>query len=356
MSARLRFDNSSATDLVLAKVGNPHREEPLQTSRTVFKVGDEDRPVLTSLFLKPFKTLTGHRFRHHTSLDQHEMFQCAKAIFADESLILEKGIQMAQRLYAKSNHPNIKAGDLCIALIDSVEINETHVPAICILKSETVTPFLSIVAKDGDLRLNTEHGINPEKIDKGCLIINHDEANGFYVLTFDRGGQDTRFWVKDFLNVVPCTDGSFLTQQYAQMAASFVNKEVRAKDTPEAACSAASEALAFFDNQDTFDLKDFEVKVLKEPELVARFAEHRELVEKEHGMPMQNSFDISQRELAKAKKKINAIVRLDTGVEIHLKPGSGTAGASPMMERGYDDVKGMKFIKVYFNKDLTDTP
>jgi hypothetical protein len=351
MSARLRFDQSSATDLVLAKVGNPQRQEPLQTSRTVFKLSAEDQPVLTGLFLKPFKALSGHRFRHHTSLEQHEVYQCAKAIFADESMLLEKGIQIAQRLYAKSNHPNIKSGDLCIALIDCVEMDGTKKDAICILKSETVTPFLSIVAKDGDLKLNTEHGINPEKIDKGCLIVNHEAENGYFVLTFDRAGQESRFWVRDFLNVVPYTDPSFLTQQYAQMAATFVEKEMRQKSTPEEACVAAGKALDFFENQEKFDLKDFEVKVLKEPALVAKFAEHRELAEKEHGMPLSNKFDISQRELAKAKKKINAVVKLDTGVEIHLRPTGG--GNPPPIERGYDEAKGMKFIKVYFNKDLT---
>ncbi len=352
MTARLRFDSSSATELVLAKVGNPQRQEPLQTSKNVFPIKDDDQKALTNLFLKPFKALSGNRFRHHANLEQHELYQCSKAIFADAGCLLEKGIQIAQRLYAKSNHPNIKSGDLCIALIDGVEFNGENKPAICILKSETVTPFISIEALDGDLRLRTEQGINPEKIDKGCLIINHDSANGYYVLTFDRAGMDSRFWVRDFLSVVPYSDASFLTQQYTQMAASFVEKEIRAKSTPEEAATAANQALAFFDEKDQFDLKDFEKKVLKEPDMVAKFAEHRETVAKEQGLPLDNSFAISAKEVAKAKKKITAVVKLDTGVEIHLKP-SGSGAAGPQLERGFDSEKGMKFIKVYFNKDIS---
>ena len=41
----------------------------------------------------------------------------------------------------------------------------------------------------GDLRITTEHGIDPEKIDKGCLILNSHEKTGYYVLTFDRAGR-----------------------------------------------------------------------------------------------------------------------------------------------------------------------
>ncbi|HNM98670.1 MAG TPA: AMP-binding protein, partial [Marmoricola sp.] len=103
----LRLNTATATKAVLAKIGNPQREEPLQTSKEVFEIAEKDQETLTALFVKPFKNLIGHRFTHHSSLDQHEMNLCAKAIFAGEANLLERGIEIAQRLYAKSNHPNI---------------------------------------------------------------------------------------------------------------------------------------------------------------------------------------------------------------------------------------------------------
>src|SRR5690606_8206326 len=233
MYVKIRFTSASATGLVLAKVGHPQRDEPLETSKEVFKIAEGDQETLTALFLKPFKNLTGHRFSHHSSLDQHEMNACAQAVFADPAALLEKGCDIARRLYAKSNHPNIKSGDLCISLIEGIDVNGELVKGLCILKSESVVPFLSISARDGDLQLHTEQGINPEKIDKGCLILDHLPNKGYYVLTFDRSGTDSRFWVRDFLGVLPVTDPSFLTKNYANMAVAFMEKEKEEKKQPK---------------------------------------------------------------------------------------------------------------------------
>lgn len=371
MSVKIRFTSASATRLVLAKVGHPQRDEPLQTSKQVFQVEENDQEALTAIFLKPFKNLAGHRFNHHSSLDQHEMNTLATAIFASEDGLLEKGCDIAKRLYSKSNHPNIKSGDLCISLIRDIEVSGELIQGICILKSESVVPFLSISTKDGDLQLHTEQGINPEKIDKGCLILNHHPHKGYHVLTFDRTGADSRFWVRDFLGVVPVSDPAFLTNKYADMAVAFVKKEEKAKkdakkdqqtdesggarvdDTPPwGTHSAARDAISFFEEKENFSLQEFEEQVLKTPEAAEKFKAHRAQAEREQGHTFDESFAISKKDVNKAKKKISAIVKLDTGVEIHLK-SSLSGEPESVLERGFDEEKKMKFIKVYFNEDVS---
>ncbi len=352
MSVKVRFTSAFTTGIVLAKVGNPQREEPLQTSKEVFKIGDDDRATLTALFLKPFKNLIAHRFQHHSSLDKHEMNAMATTIFGSADSLLDQGCAIAKRLYSKSNHPNIKSGDLCIAMMDDIEINGEMVQGICILKSETVVPFISISTRNGDLQLSTEQGINPEKIDKGCLILNHFPTKGYYVLTFDRSGAESRFWFRDFLGVRAVTDDAFLTNTYAKMAVSFLEEEKPTSDTPPwETCSAAQDAIGYFEQKEKFNLQEFEQEVLKTPEVAARFAEHRAKVEEEQGQPLEASFAISKKDVTKAKKKIGAVMKLDTGVEIHVK-SNFSAKQDPVLEHGFDEERGMKFIKVFFNKDL----
>jgi hypothetical protein len=349
MSIKLRLASATASKVVLAKVGNSQRDEPLQTSREVFHVAEEDRDTLTSLFIKPFKSCLAHRFTHHSSLDQHELSNCAKAIFADEDALLPKGLEIAQRLYAKSNHPNIKSGDLCIALLKEVQIEDQQVSALCILKSDSVVPFLTITPRNGDLELSTEHGINPEKIDKGCLILNYMPEKGHYVLTFDRSGGDTRFWVREFLGVEAVPDAAFLTTAYTKMAVSFLDSQKSPDDDspPWETANAAKDALNYFEGRETFELQEFEQEVLKSPEAIAQFQEHRARIEEEQGQSLETSFEISKKDLSKAKKRINAVLKLDTGVEIHIKPA--TSDADPHLERGYDMEKSMHFVKVYYN-------
>ena len=355
MSAKIRFTSATATGLVLAKVGHPQRDEPLQTSKEVFKIEEKDQESLAAIFLKPFKNLTAHRFSHHSSLDQHEMNACAAAIFAADDGLLEKGCDIAKRLYAKSNHPNIKSGDLCISLVRDIDINGELTRGLCILKSESVVPFLSISTRDGDLELHTEQGINPEKIDKGCLILDHLANKGYYVLTFDRTGSDSRFWVRDFLGVVPVTDSPFLTNKYAGMAVAFIEKEKKGKpaadDTPPWDNSNA--AITYFEEKENFSLREFEDEVLKTPDAKARFAEHRSKIEEEQGHKLDDSFEISKKDVSKARKKIRTSMKLDTGVEIRLKPALADK-PDGVLEHGFDEARKMKFIKIYFNEDLAD--
>ena len=355
MPAKLRFTSAYATGLVLAKVGHPQRNEPLQTSREVFKIAEDDQETLTAIFLKPFKNLTAHRFSHHSSLDHHEVNSLSKAIFESADGLLEHGCEIAKRLYAKSNHPNIKSGDLCISLIRDIEVDGAMTTGICILKSETVVPFLSISTRDGDLELHTEQGINPERIDKGCLILNHLATKGYYVLTFDRSGTDSRFWVRDFLGVVPITDSPFLTNQFAGMAVSFLEQEKKSQpksdDTPPwEDIKPLGDAISYFEEKEHFSLQEFEEQVLKTPETRAKFAEHRAKFEEETGQRLDESFEISKKDVSKAERKIGSLMRLDTGVEIRLKP-SVVRNPDRVLEHGFDPQRGMKFIKVFFNED-----
>ncbi len=356
MTIKLSFDDVRIAGLVLAKVGNPSREEPLVTSKHVLKVEDEDQAMLSSIFLRPFRILgmLGHRFHHHTSLDSHELNKCAVAMFADEAALLERGCEIAKRLYSKSSHPNIKSGDLCISLIEGIDIEGESKRAICILKSESVTPFLSISSRDGDLQLSTEQGINPEKIDKGCLILDHFSGKGYYVLTFDRAGAESRFWVRDFLSVVQISDPSLMTKKVAEMAMAAVGADPPAADDdspPWEVNNAAQEALSYFDGKKKFSLQEFEEQALRTPQAKAKFAAEKRRLEEEEGLKVEEAFDISKRDVVKAKKGMKSMMKLDTGVEIKLKP-KVVDKPDAVLEKGFDEAKGMKFIKVYYNKDL----
>ena len=353
MNLKLNFEASEIGGLVLAKVGNPSRNEPLQTSKQLFKVTEEDQALLCPIFLRPFRNLIGYRFTHHSSLDKNEIHSSACAIFKDSQQLLEQGCEIAQRLYSKSSHPNIKSGDLCISMINMVEIEGEMTRALCILKSESVTPFLSISARNGDLELSTEQGINPEKIDKGCLIVEHFERKGFYVLTFDRGGSESRFWVRDFLGVRPIPDSALLSKRLAEMAVTAVSPEGSPNDDspPWQANQPAQEAISYLRDQKNFSLQEFEEKALRTEAARNKFAQERKRVEEEEGITLEENFDISKREVSKAKKLMKSIMKFDTGVEIRLRP-KVVDNPSEVLERGFDQEKKMNYIKVYYHEDL----
>ena len=349
MPRSIRFNKARAYEVVLARVGNPLHEEPLETSREVCRIQDADRELFSSLLLKPFRSLASYCFDHHSSLDKNETFCCAQAIFSGRGSFLEKGCDIAKRLYAKSKHPNIKSGDLCIARVNHIMVEGEDTEALCILKAETVEPFLSISSEQGDLRISTEHGINPEKVDKGCLILNTREDNGYRVLTFDRAGAHSRFWLREFLGVRLITDDSLLTNQVAGLAVSFLQEEgVGQPGESDAADKtvAAKRAMNFFDNHDHFSMQEFEEEVLRrDPGLVARFKEHKARFEEAHGQPIADDFAITTSELNKVKRRLGGVMKFDTGVEVRLLPEF----QENALERGFDEQRGMGFVKIFFN-------
>ena len=356
MTLKLDFESTTLTGLVLAKVGNPSRNEPLQTSKQLFHIEDSDQETLASIFLRPFKSfsLVGQKFHHHASLEKHEMNQAVETIFDAQSTLLEKGIEIATRLYSKSSHPNIKSGDLCISHLEGIRVgDEDVVQGLCILKSESVTPFLSISTSDGDLQLNTEHGINPEKIDKGCLIVDQFGKKGFYVLTFDRGGSESRFWVREFLSLIAIPDSALFSKKVAEMAVTAIAETTPppAEDAPPWEVNdAAKEALTYFDNREHFSLQEFEEKALRDENTRERFREERKRLEEEEGVAIEEKFNISSKDVSKAKKLMKSVMKLDTGVEIRLNTKVVDA-PDKVLEKGYDEEKKMSFIKVYFNKE-----
>ncbi len=372
MLLKLDFSQVRISGLVLAKVGNPSRDETLQTSKQIFEVSTDDQELLSSVFLRPFRSfnLVGQRFQHHSSIEQHEINQCVGDIFSDSQTLLERGCQIAKRLHSKSTHPNIKSGDLCIALIEGIQVGDEGETAkgLCLLKSESVTPFLSISASDGDLQLTTEHGINPEKIDKGCLVVEQFTRKGYYVLTFDRGSSESRFWVKDFLSVAPIPDNALLSKKVAEMAVTAITEtdtqNLAENGEPSETLNSdpetppwevndnAKHALAYFDTNNQFSLAEFEEKALRTPEAKKAFQEKREALEAESGVTIKDSFDISAKDASKAKKLMKSILKLDSGVEVRLKP-KVVAKPEKVLEKGYDDEREMNYIKIYYKKELS---
>ena len=350
MPLSIRFNKATTDQVVLARVGNPLQEQPLETSREVCRIQDSDCELFTRLLLKPFRSLAGYCFDHHSSLSKNETYCCPLAIFADGDSFLSRGCEIAQRLYAKSNHPNIKSGDLCIARVNHIKVEGQHTEALCILKAETVEPFLSISSEEGDLRIATEHGINPEKVDKGCLILNVDEADGYHVLTFDRAGAQSKFWLQEFLGVRLFTDESVLTNQVADLAVSFLQgskSPVTGENGGVAEKTvAANRAIEFFENRDHFSMQEFEEEVLrKDPEMVSQFKEYKAKFEEENNQPLSDDFGINPGELTKIHKKVGGVMKFDTGVEVRLLPDFKEGN----IERGFDETRAMGFLKVYFN-------
>jgi len=79
------FNTAKIEDIVLAKVGNPQRGETLKMSKELCKFGEDDAPVLTFAFLKPFKNVDRYNFHHHSDIELNELYGYTDTIFNDRT-------------------------------------------------------------------------------------------------------------------------------------------------------------------------------------------------------------------------------------------------------------------------------
>jgi len=197
--------------------------------------------------------------------------------------------------------------------------------------------------------LITHNGIYPDKIDKGALIINYDKGGGYLVYTFDKSGGETQFWVKDFLAVKKRRDSEFKTRQYAEMCNNFV-KDGLESTSEEEKYKIANNAMQYLSEKDKFNASHFEEEALREPEIIEQFHKYKETYEDEEGKAIDEDFEIENQLAKKIVGKFKPAIRLDSGVIIRFTPDF--AESSDAIERGIDEQKGKKFIKVYYDEEI----
>lgn len=350
MALSVKFTRAKVQALALARVGNPLREGILQTSKELCHFAASEAELLTHCFLKPFRMVDEHRFHHAESLEENCIYSHTKEIFENRESLLENATKIAKRLYEKSDHPNIKPGDLCMAYLDGIVVNGRQTSAFCMVKCENTVPFLQIAVEDGDLQLRTQEGIYPDKIDKGCLVFNDGAEEGFSLVVFDKGGGDPLFWNRSFLGVVPRSNDDFLTKRYSELCQDFANRGLPSTAPQEERYQLANRAVNYMVEADEFDQGSFEQAALQEPALIDRFQEFKGEYESDNGFVLQDQFKVSKDIANKAKKKLKGTLRLDTGAEIRFQSGF-IDESERFLEQGFDEAQGMRYIKILFNEE-----
>lgn len=350
MALVTNFNTAKVEGVALAKVGNPQRGETLKMSKELCKFNDEDAPVLTFAFLKPFKNLERYNFHHHANLELNELYGYVDNVFQDDTEFLNQARKTARLLFEKSQHPNIKSGDLCMALIDGIQVDGESYRALSIVKSESQVPFLEVSDADGDLQLITHNGIYPDKIDKGALIIDYDKKGGFLIYTFDKGGGETNFWVKEFLGARKRRDSEYKTKQYAEMCNSFVKEGLPEDVQEEDRYRIANSAMQYLAEKDQFNAQHFEEEALRDPQVIETFNQYKSTYQDEEGNKIDEHFEIENHVAKKVSGKFRPAIRLDSGVIIRFTPDF--AENDDVIERGTDESTGRKYVKVFYEEEI----
>ncbi|MEM1338037.1 MAG: nucleoid-associated protein [Bacteroidota bacterium] len=336
----------------LHRVGNKNKNEPLFLSASPYGVNDELTALLKEYFFRPFREKEENYFRldHDVDLEFNEIYKTACAIFNDPDMLHKASKKIASHLYEQSNHPHIKNGEVYITLISDVMVDNQKTQALGIFKSELRHDYLEFETSGENLEIIIRQGVNVNKLDKGCLIFDLEKENGFKVLSVDSNRYDTKYWLEHFLGVVPLTDENFYTKNYLKFCQGFAKDVVLPAEDKQQEVLFMNRAVNHFAKNDAFEESRFLNEVVDNPDLIPEFKHYK--VEKGPKFSIEDvsNFDIANKAVSDARKKMKNVINLDTNVQIRMdfiNPES----AEKFVEKGWDEERQMYYYLVYFNKE-----
>lgn len=343
------FSEAKIENLIIHRVGNKLKDEPLLLSDTFANITDS---ALTNLieryFFQRFKDNGHYSFGHETNLTFNEIFQYSKNIFHNPVELENNSKNMATHLYKVSTHPNIKNGELYIAYIKNAMLDNQYYDAIGIFKSETKEPYLKVNSREENLTLSWDTGVDTSKLDKGCIVFNLSEDSGYSVLIVDSGNSvDTKYWVQDFLGIEKNDSSFYKTKVIVDACKQYLKKDCQGATAQK--INTLNNVLNYIASNESLELDKFSDEVTDKKEDADQLKEYIQSFAKKKNFHDIQSFPMDPSAVKSIKKTIKNIIKLDTAFEIKIKsPGELD---EKYLEKGYDVDKEMHYYKIYFNEE-----
>lgn len=337
--------------LTIHKVGNSSNDEALLCSKAPLQLEDETiSQLLLTYFIQPFANAAEYfRFRHDADIQLNEIFQYCRRIFTDQSEFQEQSVNIARHLYKHSTHPKIKGGELYIAYFSKCQVDGEEVEAIGIFKSENRDTYLKVFLADENYQVNYEDGININKLDKGCLVFNTEESEGFKVSIIDSNSKQSEavYWKDAFLQVQRREDSYHQTETAVDMCKLFIHNKLPTEYEMDRVdqVDLLNKSAAYFKEKEQFQLDDFAKEVLGHPDAIASFKEYRNEYASHFQQDIPDEFEISAPAVKKQQKVFKSILKLDKNFHVYIH------GNREMIERGFDEATNMNYYKLLFENE-----
>ncbi len=341
-------ENDSIKEIAIHYVGNKVLNEKFILSKKTLVVNDDISGLLASYFIAPFaKSQEYFNFYHDIDINMNEVFICVSHIFEDRKVLYEQSKNLAKHLYEQSSHPKVKGGEFYTVYFKDCIVDGETVDAVGLFKSENKDTFLKVFPKGEGFEIESQQGINVNKLDKGCLIFNTEREKGYLVAVVDNTnrGAEAQYWFDDFLHVRQRKDEYYNTQNVLSMAKHFITEELPQQFEVSRADQAdlLNRSVKFFKEKDNFDLKEFANEVMEQPDIVKSFTKYKTAFERDFDIDIADDFTISESAVKKQARVFKSVIKLDKNFHIYVH------GNRELIEQG-EDKKG-KFYKVYYTEE-----
>lgn len=346
----MNFTEAALTRLAVHYTGNKQNGQALLLSQQEQELDSDSRVRLSEVLLQRFKDChERYSFHHTSSLDYHEIFNYTKTIFDEPQEFQAQSQKMASHLYEVSLHPKIKPGELYTALFTDILIEDQRMNALGLFKAETKSLFADIDPSADQIHLQLKEGAEISRIDKGCLILHHQEEKGYELLIFDANGkgEEAQYWKDKFLGVLIQQNEFLHTQGFLTITKNFVTQQMPAafEVSKTEQIDLLNRSMDYFKTHDQFNKAEFETEVLHHEDLIQSFRQYDQQYRESNPMAHSDEFFISPQAVKKQARVFKSVIKLDKNFHIYVH------GDRELIEKGYDEAVGKHYYKIYFDQE-----
>ena len=343
-------DDATIEKLVLHRVGNKANNESLHLSKAPYVLNTDISSVLLKYFTSPFKGSQYYVFSDERGFNNNKIYTSVRDIFDNpEENLYSASCDIARHLFDVSLHPNIKAGELYVTYLKNCYLDGEILDAVGIFKSETRQTYLKIYPKQEDFSIESDEGIDINKLDKGCLVFNKEGENGYIVAIVDAisRGNEAVYWVDEFLNLMQRQDSYFKTDNMLNICKNFVTEYLpqEYEMTRMDQADLLNRNQEFFKENKNFDTDAYSEKVFGDDEFSDQFRKYKQMYENENGLQLQGNFIMNEDALKRASRYLRSVIKLDKNFTVYIH------GKRDRVETGEDEEKGLRYYKFYFDKE-----
>ncbi len=334
---------------VLHNVGNKSRDENIHLSKRTISIDHHIKEILLKYFLSPFSSNEFYNLYHESDINLNEVFSYVSKIFDSSESLLEQSIKLTRHLYEQSTHPKIKGGEFYIVYFRDCIVEGETVDAVGLFKSETKDTFLKVYPQGDSYAIESEDGVNINKLDKGCMIYNTEREYGYLVSVVDNLSKsaEAQYWIDHFLHIRPRNDEYFQTKNTLSLCKQFVVDQLPEQFGFSKADQVAllNKSMKFFKENENFNIDEFAHEVIQDPGVINSFKSFKSDFEKKRDYQLNENFIISDSAVKKQSRVFKSVIKLDNNFHIYIH------GNREFIEKGYDKETGMNFYRIFFKEE-----
>lgn len=345
----LHLTETDLTKMVMHRVGNKLRDEEIRFSKSPVNFDYSVKDLLLRYFLSSFRSTEYYNLYHESDTQLNVVFNHVSQIFDDPENLYSQSIHLARHLYDQSTHPRVKDGEFYVVYFTNCVIDGEVTDAVGMFKSETKETFLKVYPTEDNFSIEYEDGININRLDKGCLIVNTERDRGYLVSIVDNLSKITeaQYWRDHFLQVRQRTDNFYQTENMMRLCKQFVTEKLPEEFDVTRADQAdfLLKSSQFLKENEDFEMNNFADEVFHQPEIKNTFDQFRTQYEEEMDLELSDNFKISEEAVKKQARYFKSVIKLDKNFHIYVH------GKRERIVKGYDEERGLNFYQLFFDHE-----